>query len=106
MFLNYTIKFSNVILGLSDHTLGHSTVLGSIALGAKVIEKHFTDSNNRKGPDHKFSNPRDWKEMVNKSRELEKHWVMELKVEKNEFKTIIVQRRSIRASKDLKKDKS
>ena len=55
-------------------------MLGSIALGAKVIEKHFTDSNNRKGPDHKFSlDPRDWKEMVNKSRELEKHWVMELK---------------------------
>ena len=80
-------------------------MLGSIALGAKVIEKHFTDSNNRKGPDHKFSlNPRDWKEMVNKSRELEKALGDGIKkVEKNEFKTIIVQRRSIRASKDLKK---
>ena len=80
-------------------------MLGSIALGAKVIEKHFTDSNNRKGPDHKFSlNPRDWKEIVNKSRELEKALGDGIKkVEKNEFKTIIVQRRSIRASKDLKK---
>ena len=38
---------SRVILGLSDHTPGHTTVLGSIALGAKVIEKHFTDDNDR-----------------------------------------------------------
>ena len=68
----YKKKFPNLILGLSDHTIGHSTVLGSIALGAKVIEKHFTDNNNRIGPDHKFSmNPRTWKDMVEAARELE-----------------------------------
>ena len=68
----YKKKFPNLILGLSDHTFGHSTVLGSIALGAKVIEKHFTDNNNRIGPDHKFSmNPRTWKDMVEAARELE-----------------------------------
>ena len=45
---------NNIILGLSDHTPGYATVLGAVALGAKVIEKHFTDSNLRNGPDHKF----------------------------------------------------
>ena len=51
-----------VILGLSDHTAGHSSVLGGISFGARVVEKHFTDDNDREGPDHKFSlNPVDWK---------------------------------------------
>ena len=44
-----------VIYGLSDHTFGSETVLGAISLGARVIEKHFTDDNLREGPDHKFS---------------------------------------------------
>ena len=51
----YRKEFKNIVLGLSDHTPGHTTVLGAVALGAKVIEKHFTDSNAREGPDHKFS---------------------------------------------------
>ena len=64
--------FPNVILGLSDHTFGHSAVLGAVTLGARVIEKHFTDDNNRVGPDHKFAmNPNTWKEMVLRTRELE-----------------------------------
>lgn len=76
--LNVLKQFSKafkdkIILGLSDHTQGHTTVLGAIALGAKVIEKHFTDDNNRKGPDHKFSMvPKTWQKMVVKSRRLEK----------------------------------
>ena len=47
--------FPSVLLGLSDHTPGHATVLGAVALGARVIEKHFTDDNRREGPDHPFS---------------------------------------------------
>ena len=44
----YKKIFGNkIILGLSDHTPGNSTVLGSVALGARVIEKHFTDDNSR-----------------------------------------------------------
>ena len=103
----YKKMYPKVILGLSDHTPGHTTVLGSIALGAKVIEKHFTDNNYRKGPDHKFSlNPKDWKEMVDKSRELERALGDGIKkIEKNEAKTVIVQRRSIRAKINLKKGK-
>ena len=61
-----------MVLGLSDHTYGHATVLGAITLGAKVIEKHFTLSNESDGPDHKFSmTPKSWKEMIDRSKELE-----------------------------------
>ena len=96
---------NKVILGLSDHTAGHASVLGSIALGARVIEKHFTDENERIGPDHKFSmNPNTWKEMIKASRELEKCLGNgKKKLEKNEKLSVVVQRRGVWASKDLKK---
>lgn len=101
----YKNKFKSVLLGLSDHTLGHETVLGAIALGARMIEKHFTDNNNRTGPDHKFSmNPSTWKEMVERSRNLERALGSEKKIiEKNESNTVILQRRSIRVNRNLKK---
>ena len=103
---NIKKKFPNLILGLSDHTFGHSTVLGSIALGAKVIEKHFTDNNNRIGPDHKFSmNPKTWKDMVEATRELEISMGNGNKiVENNEKETVILQRRAIRASRNVLKN--
>lgn len=99
----YALMFPNAILGLSDHTLGHTTVLGAVALGAKVIEKHFTDNNNLIGPDHKFSmNPNSWREMVERTRELEYALGGTIKkVEENENETYILQRRCLRASKDL-----
>jgi sialic acid synthase SpsE len=97
-------KFPHLLLGLSDHTLGHATALGAIALGVSAIEKHFTDDNLRKGPDHFFSmNPTTWKDMTLRSRELETSLgEEEKKIEKNELETIILQRRAIRAKKDLK----
>ena len=93
------------ILGLSDHTFGHNSVLGAVALGARVVEKHFTDDNNRQGPDHKFSmNPVTWKDMVIQTRILEKSMGDGIKkIEDNEKQSSIVQRRSIRASDKLKK---
>ncbi len=109
--LNVLREFSNmfkrnIILGLSDHTSGHATVLGAITLGAKVIEKHFTDDNNRSGPDHKFSmNPKSWNEMVRATRELEKSFGNgKKKVEDNEQQSVIVQRRGVWAKKDIKKN--
>lgn len=101
----YKKEFPDVVLGLSDHTFGFISVLGAIALGAKIIEKHFTDDNSRVGPDHHFAmNPYTWIEMVERSRELESIMGLEIKkVEKNEDETVIVQRRSIRASRSLKK---
>lgn len=100
----YAQMFPNAILGLSDHTLGHTTVLGAVTLGAKVIEKHFTDNNDLEGPDHKFSmNPKTWKEMVERTRELEYALGGSIKkVEENEKETHILQRRCLRATKDLK----
>jgi len=93
------------VLGLSDHTYGSETVLGAVALGARVIEKHFTDDNNREGPDHEFSmNPRTWKNMVNSTRILEKALGNNIKkVETNEKDSSVVQRRSLRASVNIKK---
>ena len=98
-------KFPNILLGLSDHTFGHASVLGAVALGARVIEKHFTDNNKKKGPDHFFAmNPKSWKEMVMNTREIESALGDGLKkIEKNEIGAKIVQRRSIRASRDMAK---
>ena len=100
---SFKTEFPHVILGLSDHTPGHSTVLGSIAMGARVFEKHFTDDNLRDGPDHKFAmNPNTWKEMVNNSYELYNALGDGIKrIEDNEKDASIVQRRSIRARHNL-----
>lgn len=100
----YKRRYPEVILGLSDHTYGHATVLGAIALGARVIEKHFTDNNNRIGPDHKFSmNPVTWREMVDRSIEL---WYSMgdgiKKIEDNEKEAAIIQRRSLYFTRDIK----
>ena len=101
----YKKIFPNIILGLSDHTFGHASVLGAITLGARVIEKHFTDNNNRVGPDHFFAmNPVSWKEMIKASRELESALGDGIKkIEKNENTSIVVQRRSIRVNQKLGK---
>ncbi|MCX9085013.1 MAG: N-acetylneuraminate synthase family protein [Candidatus Methanoperedens sp.] len=94
----FAVRYPNIVLGLSDHTPLHATVLGAIALGARVIEKHFTDDNNRKGPDHAFSmNPETWGEMISRSRELEMSLGNGIKrIEKNEKDTVVVQRRCLR----------
>ena len=94
-----------VILGLSDHTPGHATVLGSVAYGARVIEKHFTDDNRREGPDHKFAmNFNTWKSMVDETRLLEQALGDgKKKIEKNELKSSIVQKRSFYATQNIMK---
>jgi sialic acid synthase SpsE len=96
-------QFPGAVLGLSDHTPGHATVLGAVALGARVIEKHFTDDNSRPGPDHPFSmNPKSWREMVDGTRQLEASMGDGVKrVEENELETVVVQRRCLRASRDI-----
>lgn len=100
---SYRDMYPNLVLGLSDHTPGHATVLGSVALGARMIEKHFTDDVNREGPDHLFSmDPVTWREMVDRTRELESALGSGIKqVEENEQQTIVLQRRAIRAINDL-----
>lgn len=101
---SYKQLFPESVIGLSDHTPGNSTVLGAVALGARIIEKHLTDDNNRVGPDHPFSmNPTSWKDMVDRTRELELSMGNIIKrVEENEKDTVVVQRRCLRASRELK----
>ena len=95
--------YPGMVLGLSDHTPGHATVLGSIALGGRIVEKHFTDDQKRTGPDHKFSmTPETWREMVERSRELEYALGSGIKrIEDNEKDTVVIQRRGLRAAKSL-----
>ncbi len=101
---SYAKRFPDLVLGLSDHTPGHATVLGAVALGARAIEKHFTASRKQEGPDHGFSmEPADWREMVERVRELERALGTESKkVEGNEHDTVYIQRRCLRAARDLK----
>ncbi len=99
----YRSMYPSMILGLSDHTPGHATVLGAVALGARIIEKHFTDDSRRIGPDHKFSmDPMSWRDMVDRTRELEAALGSGLKkIEDNELQTVILQRRALRLVCDL-----
>ena len=126
----YGKEFPNVVLGLSDHTLGHTTVVGSVALfNARAVEKHFTLDNNAEGPDHPFSmNPATWREMVDATRAVEKDLKEDMtydqrielirpyvdmdeleaalgdgikRIEDNEKDTCVVQRRAICTKTDL-----
>jgi sialic acid synthase SpsE len=102
---SYAREFPDLVLGLSDHTPGCATMLGAVALGARVVEKHFTDDCGREGPDHVFSmDPATWREMVERTRELEAALGTEDKhVMDNEIETVVLQRRAIRASRPIKK---
>ena len=99
----YHQMFPDLVLGLSDHTLGHATVLGAVALGVRVVEKHFTDDNDRVGPDHPFAmNPTTWAEMVRATRQLERALGSGDKfVTDNESETVVIQRRCLRAARDI-----
>ena len=100
----YALMFPDVILGFSDHTPGHAAVLGAVTLGARVIEKHFTDDNEREGPDHPFAmTPETWADMVENTRQLERALGSSRKfVSGNEEETVVVQRRCLRAARDIK----
>lgn len=102
----YREMYPDMVLGLSDHTPGHATVLGAVALGSRMIEKHFTDDIKRIGPDHAFSmSPKSWRDMVERTRELENALGVGIKrVEDNEKETVVLQRRAIRIVADLSVD--
>lgn len=100
----YREMYPDLLLGLSDHTPGHATVLGAVTLGARMIEKHFTDETTRPGPDHAFSmDPRTWRDMVDRTRELENALGVGIKqVEDNEKETVVLQRRAVRLTGPLR----
>ena len=100
----YATMFPDVILGLSDHTHAVAPVVGAVTLGARVIERHFTDSNNREGPDHKFAmDPDKWSRMVEETRLIERSLGSPDKfIAANERETAVIQRRCLRAARDIK----
>jgi len=98
-------KAFGAIVGYSDHTPGDVVPLGAVALGAKVIEKHFTLDKKDKGPDHPHSmEPQEFAEMVRRTRHLESALGTTRKdVAAEESETVIVQRRGLTAARDVAK---
>lgn len=91
-------------VGYSDHTKGIEVPIAAVALGAEVIEKHFTLDRNMEGPDHKASlEPAELKAMVDGIRNIEKALgTSEKKPSEIEMKNRLVARKSIVALKDIK----
>ena len=94
-----------VDVGYSDHTLGNEAAIAAVAMGATVIEKHFTIDKNMEGPDHKASmEPEELKRFVKAIRKTEKLLGNGIKGPTDREKKIIKDvRRSIVASRNLKK---
>ena len=94
-----------ISVGYSDHTKGIEVPIAAVALGANVIEKHFTLDRNLKGPDHRFSiEPKELKEMVMSIRNIEKALGDGSKnPSKSELKNRIAVRKSIVATRNIKK---
>ena len=66
-------EFPNAIIGLSDHTTSNLACFGAVALGASILERHFTDSMDRDGPDIINSmDPKSLKELIEGSQEIAK----------------------------------
>lgn len=102
----YNIQNScNVKVGYSDHTKGIEVPIAAVALGAEVIEKHFTLDRNMEGPDHKASlEPQELKAMVTSIRNIEQALGNGTKhVSESERKNIAIARKSIVASRDIAK---
>lgn len=94
-----------VKIGYSDHTLGIEVPIAAVALGANVIEKHFTIDRNMQGPDHVASlNPEELKAMVKAIRNVERALGNEYKIPSDsEKKNIQIARKSIVASVNIRK---
>ena len=92
-------------IGYSDHTLGIEIPIAAAALGAKVIEKHFTFNRNQVGPDHKTSlEPKELETMVKSIRNVEEALGNGIKKpSKKELQNMSAVRKSIVALKNIKK---
>ena len=95
-----------IITGFSDHSIGTEAAAASVHYGAKIIEKHFTLNENKKGYDHNISlNPKNFKIMVNNIRENEKmigKYDFSIKDNKTDFKKIQKVSRSFVLNKNKK----
>lgn len=90
-------------IGYSDHSLGTHIAVAAVAMGAKIIEKHFTLDRNLPGPDHKASLlPTELKQLVKEIRDTEKAMGDGLKVPRgNEFEVAQIVRKSLYAKKKI-----
>lgn len=95
----------NIEVGYSDHTLGIEVPIAAVAMGAAVIEKHFTLDKNMEGPDHKASlEPNELREMVRAIRNIERALGDGIKKPSNsELKNVNIVRKSIVAKRYIKK---
>jgi len=102
--MNKIGKELGVKIGYSDHTLGIEVPIAAVALGAEVIEKHFTLDRNLEGPDHKASlEPSELKAMVSSIRNIELALGKgEKKPSESETKNIKIARKSIHLAADKK----
>ena len=97
--------FPNIPYGLSDHTSSNYTCYSAVALGASVIEKHFTDDKNSKGPDMSASmDPKDLSNMIKGIKIIYNSLEGEKKPVKEELKTIKFAFASVAATKNIKKN--
>lgn len=96
----------NLPVGYSDHTEGIEVPIAAVAMGAEIIEKHFTIDKNMQGPDHKASlDPKELTEMVKAIRNIEKATGDGIKKPSpSEIKNIDVVRKSIIAKRAIKKN--
>lgn len=92
-------------VGYSDHTMGIEVPIAAVAMGATIIEKHFTLDRNLPGPDHKASlEPNELKEMVRAIRNVERALGSSSKQPTEaEKKIMLVARKSIHLANDLPK---
>jgi N,N'-diacetyllegionaminate synthase len=98
-------KEFGVTIGYSDHTLGIEVDIAAVAMGASVIEKHFTLDKTMEGPDHKASlEPKELKAMVDAIRNIENALgSCEKRASPSESDNINIVRKSIIASQMIKK---
>jgi N-acetylneuraminate synthase len=98
-------KLFDLKVGYSDHTEGINASIAAVALGAKVIEKHFTMDKTMEGPDHKASlDPDELKKMISSIREVESMiGDGEKKIMPCEIKNKVIARKSIVALLPVKK---
>tara|TARA_B100000795_G_scaffold26245_1_gene17445 strand:- start:164 stop:1180 length:1017 start_codon:yes stop_codon:yes gene_type:complete len=98
-------KKFRVKIGISDHSQGIEVPISAVALGAVVVEKHFTLSRKLKGPDHSSSiEPEELNQMVKSIRNIEKALNTKKKITRSEKNNIKIVRKSIVARRDILKE--
>ena len=97
--------FPNAVIGFSDHSIGPEMALASVALGASIVERHFTDSRYRRGPDIECSmDPPELSKLLDRSKDI---WIASgnpKRRSEQEDSVYRFARASVVADKDLSKD--